>query len=178
LVRIQSAPKDQAVTRETFWFPVDQAKWKAAAPREGHDLLRRNLTGEEPAVLWTRYGRLARIESGFRWWKSELGIRPMDHPLEPRADAHVRMAFLADGLPVTLKNRLRRHAPGWTPAAVFEKLATIPMVEVWIPMREGRWLVLPRHTPPGKVVPAVLDQIQITLPSPHQSRRHCQVLYG
>ena len=27
-----------------------------------------------------------------------------------------------------------KHAPGLTPAAVFEKLATIQMVEVWIPM--------------------------------------------
>jgi hypothetical protein len=33
---------------------------------------------------------------------------------------------------------------------VFEKLATIQMVEVWIPMLDGRWLVLPRHTQPEK----------------------------
>jgi hypothetical protein len=57
------------------------------------------------------------------------------------------------------------HAPGLTPAAVFEKLATIQMVEVWIPMLDGRWLVLPRHTQPEKDVQAVLDHIQITLPS-------------
>ena len=46
-----------------------------------------------------------------------------------------------------------------------EELATIQMVEVWIPMLDGRWLVLPRHTQPEKDVQAMLDQIRITLPS-------------
>ena len=57
------------------------------------------------------------------------------------------------------------HAPGLTPAAVFEKLATIQMVEVWIPILDGRWLVLPRYTQPEKDVQVVLDKIQIALPS-------------
>jgi hypothetical protein len=37
------------------------------------------------------------------------------------------------------------------------------MAEVWIPMLDGRWLVLPRHTQPEKDVQAVLNQCQITL---------------
>src|ERR1017187_7358857 len=87
------------------------------------------------------------------------------HQLEHRADAHILIAFLAYCLQVTLKNRLMIYAPGLTPAAVLEKLATIQMVEVWIPMLDGRWLMLPRHTQPEKDVQAVLDHIQITLPA-------------
>ena len=163
-VTIQIPQKDEAVTRETFSFQIDKAKLKAAEQRDGHYLLRSNLTGEDPAVLWTRYVQLTQIESVFRSLKSELGIRPIYHQLEHRADAHVLIAFLAYCLQVTLKNRLMIHAPGLTPAAVFEKLATIQMVEVWIPMLDGRWLVLPRHTQPEKDVQAVLNQCQITLP--------------
>jgi transposase len=164
-VKIQIPQKDEAVTRETFSFQVDKTKLKAAEQRDGHYLLRSNLTGEDPAVLWTRYVQLTQIESVFRSLKSELGIRPLYHQLEHRADAHVLIAFLAYCLQVTLKNRLMIHAPGLTPAAVFEKLATIQMVEVWIPMMDGRWLVLPRHTQPEKDVQALLNQCQITLPS-------------
>jgi transposase len=164
-VKIQIPQAGQAVTRETFSFQVDKAKLKAAEQRDGHYLLRSNLTGEDPAVLWTRYVQLTQIESVFRCLKSELSIRPIRHQLEHRADAHVLIAFLAYCLHVTLKNRLMIHAPGLTPAAVFEKLATIQMVEVWIPLLEGRWLVLPRHTQPEKDVQAVLDQLRITLPS-------------
>src|ERR1700733_627905 len=119
---------------------------------------------KDPAVLWPRYVQLTQIESVFRSLKSELGVRPIYHQLEHRADAHVLVAFLAYCLQVTLKNRLMIHAPGLTPAAVFEKLATIQMVEVWIPLRDGRWLVLPRHTQPEPDVQAVLNQCQITLP--------------
>ncbi|HEX2666438.1 MAG TPA: IS1634 family transposase [Candidatus Acidoferrum sp.] len=164
-VKIQIPKAGQAVTRETFSFEVDKAKLKAAQQRDGHYLLRSNLTGEDPAVLWTRYVQLTQIESVFRSLKSELGIRPIYHQLEHRADAHVLIAFLAYCLQVTLKNRLLIHAPGLTPAAVLEKLATIQMVEVWIPMVDGRWLVLPRHTQPDKDVQAVLDHLQLALPS-------------
>jgi len=164
-VKIQTPSADQAVTRETFSFQVDKVKLKATEQRDGHYLLRSNLTGEDPAVLWTRYVQLTQIEGVFRSLKSELSIRPIRHQLEHRADAHVLIAFLAYCLQVTLKNRLMLHAPGLTPAAVFEKLATIQMVEVWIPMMDGRWLVLPRHTQPEKDVQALLNQIRIALPS-------------
>jgi transposase len=164
-VTIRLPQKDQAVTRETFSFQLDKARLKAAQQRDGHYLLRSNLTSQDPAVLWTRYIQLTQIESVFRSLKSELGIRPIFHQLEHRADAHVLIAFLAYCLQVTLKNRLLIHASGLTPSAVFEKLATIQMVEVWIPMLDSRWLVLPRHTQPEKDVQAVLDQLRITLPS-------------
>jgi transposase len=164
-VKIRLPKKDEEVTRETFSFQVDKTKLKRAQQRDGHYLLRSNLTSEDPAVLWTRYVQLTQIESVFRSLKSELGIRPIYHQLEHRADAHVLIAFLAYCLQVTLKNRLMIHAPGLTPAAVLEKLATIQMVEVWIPMLDGRWLVMPRHTQPDKDVQAVLDHLQIQLPS-------------
>ncbi len=164
-VKIQMPAADQEVTRETFSFQVDKTKLKAFEQRDGHYLLRSNLTGEDPAVLWTRYVQLTQIESVFRSLKSELGIRPIYHQLEHRADAHILIAFLAYCLQVTLKNRLTIHAPGLTPAAVLEKLATIQMVEVWIPMLDGRWLMLPRYTQPEKDVQAVLNHIQITLPA-------------
>src|SRR5437764_8291033 len=164
-VKIQLPEKNEEVRRNTFTFHTDKGKLKAAEQRDGHYLLRSNLTGEDPAVLWTRYVQLTQIESVFRSLKSELGIRPIYHQLEHRADAHVLIAFLAYCLQVTLKNRLLIHAPGLTPSAVMEKLATIQMVEVWIPMLDGRWLMLPRHTPPEPDVRALLDQIRLSLPS-------------
>jgi transposase len=122
LVKIRLPQKDQVVTRDTFSFRVDKAKLQAAQQRDGHYLLRSNLTLEDPAVLWTRYIQLTQIESVFRSLKSEWGIRPIYHQLERRADAHVLIALLAYCLQVTLKNQLMIQAPGLTPAAVFEKL--------------------------------------------------------
>jgi transposase len=163
-VKMQMPQANEAVTRENFSFQVDKAKLKAAEQRDGQYLLRSNLTAEDPAVLWTRYVQLTQIEAVFRSLKSELGIRPIYHQLEHRSDAHVLIAFLAYCLQVTLKNRLMIHAPGLTPAAVLEKMATIQMVEVWLPMIDGRWLMMPRHTQPEPDVQAMLNKLNITLP--------------
>jgi hypothetical protein len=44
------------------------------------------------------------------------------------------------------------------------------MIDVWIPMRDGRWLILPRYTQPAQDVKVLLDQIQRALPSQPPSR--------
>jgi hypothetical protein len=92
---MQVPGEDQQVTRETFQFRVDKKKLQEAEWRDGHYLLRSNLTAGDPSVLWTRYVQLTQIESVFRSLKSELSIRPIRHQLEHRADAHILIAFLA-----------------------------------------------------------------------------------
>jgi transposase len=154
----------EAVTRASFQFHVDKSKLKQAEHRDGHYLLRSNLTGEDPSVLWTRYIQLTNIEAAFRSLKSDLGLRPIYHRVEPRVEAHIFVAFLAYCLQVTLKNSLRNQAPGLSPQAVMEKLATIQIIDVWIPTRDQRWLVLPRYTQPSKEVQILLDRMRMELP--------------
>jgi Transposase DDE domain len=143
-VQMQVPEEGQQVTRETFQFRVDKQRLQEAEWRDGHYFLRSDLTVGDPSLLWTRYVQLTQIESVFRSLKSELGIRPIYHQLEHRADAHILIAFLAYCLQVTLKHRLLLHAPGLTPTAVLEKLAEIKMIDVWIPTVDQRRLMLPR----------------------------------
>jgi hypothetical protein len=164
-VKIQLPGKDEAVTRDSFRFHLDKAALKEAERRDGYYLLRSNLTGEDPSVLWSRYVQLTQIESVFRSLKSELGIRPIYHQKEDRADAHILIAFLAYCLQVTLKNRLMAYAPGLTPLAVLEKLGTIQMIDVCIPTCDGRWLILPRYTQPDRDLQLLLHHLQLELPS-------------
>jgi transposase len=164
-VHLQVPAEGQEVTRETFQFRVDKKKLQAAEGRDGHYLLRSNLTAGDPSVLWARYVQLTQIESVFRSLKSELGIRPIYHQLEHRADAHILIAFLAYGLQVTLKQRLLLHAPGLTPTAVLEKLAEIQMIDVWIPTVDQRWLILPRYTQPSSDTKLLIEKLRLELPS-------------
>ncbi len=164
-VKIRMPLATETVTRQTFSFCVEKSKLQKAQQRDGHYLLRSNLTAEDPAVLWTRYVQLTQIEAVFRSLKTDLGIRPIYHQLEHRVDAHILIAFLAYCLQVTLKNRLQIHAPGLTPTAVLDKLGTIQMIDVWIPTRDGRWLILPRYTQPAKDLQLLLEKIQLNLPA-------------
>jgi len=163
-VHIDVPDAGQAVTRQSFRFRVDKPKLNAAQLRDGHYLLRSNLTAEDPELLWTRYVQLTQIESAFRSLKSELRVRPIYHQLEHRADAHILIAFLAYCLQVTLKNRLMVHAPGLTPASAMEKMATIQMIDVCIPTTDGRWLILPRYTQPDTDTKMLLHKLRIDLP--------------
>ena len=65
---------------------------------------------------------------------------------------------------MTLKNRLQIHAPGLSPTAVLEKLATIQIIDVWIPTRDGRWLILPRYTQPSSELQILLGKLALSLP--------------
>src|SRR6266566_6760819 len=163
-VKINRPQADQEVTRETFTFHLDKAKLKEAAMRDGHYLLRTNLVAEDPAVLWDRYMQLTQIEAAFKCLKSDLGIRPIYHQREHRVEAHILIAFLAYCLTVTLKHRLQEHAPGLTPRAVLEKLATIQMLDVSFPTTDGRRLGMPRYTEPDPEQALLLHQLNLALP--------------
>ena len=174
-LHLQLPGEGQAVTRQSFQFRVDRPKLTAAELQDGHYLLRSNLVGEDPAVLWERYVQLAQIEAAFKAMKSELGIRPLYHQLGHRVEAHILVAFLAYCLLVTLKNRLQFLAPGLTPKAVLEKLATIQMLDVWLPTTDGRWLVMPRFTQPEPDQAILLHKLKLELPQQPPPRIKAQV---
>jgi transposase len=174
-LHLQLPREGQAVTRHSFQFRVDRPKLTAAELQDGHYLLRSNLVGENPAVLWERYVQLAQIEAAFKAMKSELGIRPLYHQLGHRVEAHILVAFLAYCLLVTLKNRLQVLAPGLTPKAVLEKLATIQMLDVWLPTTDGRWLVMPRFTQPEADQAILLHKLKLELPQQPRPRIKTQV---
>jgi transposase len=163
-LQLQLPREGEVVTRSSFQFRVDRAKLAAAELQDGHYLLRSNLVGEDPAVLWERYVQLSQIEAAFKAMKSELGIRPLYHQLGRRVEAHILVAFLAYCLLVTLKNRLQALAPGLTPRAVLEKLATIQMLDVWLPTTDRRWLVMPRFTQPEVDQAILLHKLKLELP--------------
>jgi transposase len=163
-LHLQLPCEGEAVTRQSFQFRVDRPKLTAAELQDGHYLLRSNLVGEDPTVLWERYIQLAQIEAAFKAMKSELGIRPLYHQLGHRVEAHILVAFLAYCLLVTLKNRLQVLAPGLTPKAVLEKLATIQMLDVWLPTTDGRWLVMPRFTQAEPDQAILLHKLKLELP--------------
>jgi transposase len=163
-VTIRVPKAEEEVSRETFSFVVDKKKLRKAELRDGHYLLRSNLTAEDPGVLWERYVQLTQIEAAFKAMKSELGLRPIYHRLGDRVEAHILVAFLAYCLLVTLKNRLQALAPGLTPRAVLDALAPMQMLDVTFPTSDGRRLVMPRYTQPTPEQKLLLHRLQLTLP--------------
>ena len=165
LVEVHVPSAKEPVNAETFTFSVRKEKLRAAMRTEGDYLLRSNLSGEDPAILWQRYIQLTEIEAAFRNLKSDLAIRPIHHQKDPRIEAHIFIAFLAYCLYVTLQQRLRALAPGLTSRAVIEKMTAIQMIDVHLPTTDGRMLILSRYTQPEPDHQLLLQRLHLMLPA-------------
>jgi transposase len=165
LVEVRVPAAEQPVNAETFTCALRKDKLRQTLRSEGHYLLRSNLSGEDPALLWQHYVQLTEIEAVFRDLKNDLAIRPIYHQKDSRIEAHVFISFLAYCLYVTLRQRLRALAPGLTPRAVMEKMSSLQMVDVRVPTTDGRLLILPRHTQPEKDHLMLLHQLRLQLPA-------------
>jgi transposase len=148
-----------------FRFALRKDKLRVVRRREGRYLLRTNLTGRDPAELWTFYTQLVQVEEAFRNLKGDLAIRPIFHQKQERIEAHIFVAFMAYALHVTLHRRLYNLAPGLTPRAVLEKFKTMQMVDVHLPTTDGRQVILSRYTQPEPDLQLLLSRLQLHLPS-------------
>ena len=150
--------------RPRLHLPPASQEATSGVRREGHYLLRSNMTSEDPAELWRHYMQLTEIEQAFKELKHNLAIRPIFHQLEARIEAHIFVSFIAYCLLVTLKNLARPQAAGLTPRAIVEKFATLQMVDIHVPTADGRHLVLERHTQPNREHELLLRQLHLKLP--------------
>lgn len=146
-------------------FALDRVKLRTVRSREGRYLLRTNLSAEDPELLWRCYMQLVWVEEAFRTLKGDLGLRPIYHHTPARIEAHLFVAFLAYCLSITLRQRLRALAGGLMPRVVFEKLATLQLLDVRVPTTDGRELLLVRRTEPDRDVALLLERLGLTLPA-------------
>jgi hypothetical protein len=155
---------EMAIQGASFGYWLSRKKLREVRRREGRYLLRTNLTESDPAKLWEYYLRLVAVEEAFKTLKGDLSIRPIYHQREERIEAHIFIAFLAYCLHVTLGHRLKHLAPGLTTRSVLEKFCTVQMIDVHVPITDGRELTLTRYTQPEPELKLLLEKLRIALP--------------
>jgi hypothetical protein len=175
-LQVREPAPGEPVNRTTFVCTFRRAAWKQSLARDGCYLLRAYVPlkdgtpdwpeglDQQAPVLWQWYMQLTHVEEAFKTLKSDLGIRPIHHQIQPRVEAHILVAFLAYCLSVTLRMQLAIHAPGLSPRAVLAQLHPIQMVDVCLPTTDGRWLIMPRYTEPEPDQQALLAKLHLTLP--------------
>jgi transposase len=151
-------------TMENFHYELDDDAYQDALDQDGSYILRSNAVHEDAATMWSMYMQLVWIESAFKSMKSDLAIRPIWHHVQPRVEAHIFVAFMGYCLLTILRKHLEPLAPGLTPKAVLEQLASIQMLEVCLPTSDGRWLIMPRYTEPEPEQKMLLEKLKLNLP--------------
>ena len=71
--------------------------------------LRTNELQWDEATLWRTYTMLTDLEAVFRSLKSELGLRPIYHHKEERADGHLFITVLAYQAVQVIRRKLKGH---------------------------------------------------------------------
>ena len=147
-----------------FAFRLNRHALKKAYRQDGTYLLRTNLIENDPAKLWEQYIQLTEVESAFRALKSEIKLRPINHRIEPRVEAHVMVAFMGYAMWVCLKWKLKGMAGSLSPRQAIELFRSLKLVEVWFDTIDGRRICLPRITMPEPEHQIVLEQFKWNLP--------------
>ena len=96
-------------------------------------------------------------------------LRPQEGEGDVLAESGAReaplcVAFLANCLSLTLRQRLKALAGGLKPRVIFEKLAGLQRLDVRVPTTDGRELLLVRRTEADRVVALLLARLKLTLP--------------
>lgn len=165
-ITMPERPSKKAHRRERtdVSFKLDKERLRIARRREGRHLLRSNLTDTDPEKLWTMYLQLTQVEQAFKDLNGDLGVRPIYHQKDSRIEAHIMVSFLAYCVHITLREKLRRQAPGLTPRQALDHLGKIQMIDVHLPTTDGRELLLRRRTEPNTEQQLLRSQLKLQLP--------------
>jgi len=121
-------------------YPRREAPYAQAQALHGCYVLRTN-EAQAPldgAELWNLYMCLSLAEDGFKALKSNLGLRPNFHQLEPRVDAHVFITILAYQLQRFITHTLAAQGDRRNWDTLLLVLRTHCYATLFVPTRDGR----------------------------------------
>ena len=110
------------------------------ATHPGIYCLRSNETTWDEEKLWRTYTMLTDLESVFRSLKSELGLRPVYHSKEERADGHLFITVLAYQAVQVLRAKLKKADIHDSWASLRETMSVQRRVTASFQQRDGRTL--------------------------------------
>lgn len=131
---------------ELTWKQIHQER--AEERFSGCYFLRTSRMDLDEQQIWSIYTMLTNLEDAFRSLKSELGLRPVRHHKEERADAHLFISVLAYHLLNTIQTKLTRndiHIQWWR---VRQFLSSHVRITTSMTTREGKRIHIRKSTQP------------------------------
>lgn len=127
------------------------------ATHPGVYCLRTNVLDWDEQKLWQAYSTLTDIESVFRSLKGELGLRPVFHQKENRADGHLFITVLAYQCVQVIRKTLKSHGINDSWATLRNTLSMQQRVTASMQRADGRTIHIRKST---KAEPALMQIYQ------------------
>jgi transposase len=121
--------------------------------------LRSNETGWSEEQLWRTYMMLTDLEAVFRSLKSELGLRPVYHLKEQRADGHLFISVLAYQCVQLIRRQLKAKGIDQSWTGLRETLSVQRRVTARFAQKDGRQLNVRKATQPEPKLKAIYDAL-------------------
>ena len=132
---------------------------------DGCYLLRTNMTESDPEFLWQTYIGLTQVEQSFRIEKSDLGLRPIYHHTEQRAQAHIMICFLSLVMWRALELWMDAAGLGTCPRKLVAEMDEVRSMDIVLPVKQGRELRLRVVGRPEKRLVDLLSRLDLPLPN-------------
>ena len=125
--------------------------------------LRTNELTWDAAKLWQTYTMLTDLEAVFRSLKSELGLRPIFHHKEDRAEGHLFITVLAYQAVQAVRRQLKAHGINESWASLRGILAVQQRVTATFRQGDGRTLHVRKATAPESALRKIYDSLGLPL---------------
>ena len=134
------------------------------ATHPGVYCLRSNVLDWDAETMWRTYMTLTEAESVFRALKSELGLRPVYHQKQHRANGHLFISVLAYQAVCVLRTRMKANGwhDSWT--TIRNVLGTITRTTTSFERRDGRTLHVRKTATADADEAAIYAAMGITAP--------------
>jgi Transposase DDE domain len=133
--------------------------------------LRSNETACDDATLWRTYTMLTDLEAVFRGLKSDLGLRPVFHHTEDRAEGHLFITVLAYQMVQIIRRKLAAKGDHLSWSGLRAVLALQQRVTATFRQRDGHTLHVRKATVAEPDLRQIYDTLQID-PAPGGVRKY------
>jgi transposase len=168
-IRTAPDPGHKSKKRLTMTLAPRQENREWAELSDGCYLLRTNLLEQDAVTFWKTYIGLTQVEDSFRIPKHDLGLRPIYHHRQDRAQAHILVCFLALVLWRTLQQWMHGCGLGDAPRKLLEQMAEVRSLDVVLPTETGTELRLRTVSLPETHLAILLQKLGLPLPNKAKS---------
>jgi len=160
-IEVTAAPADSSKAAAIIWQRRPAEGSRLTHP--GVYCLRTNELNWDEATLWQTYTMLTDLEAVFRSLKSELGLRPVYHHKEARADGHLFITVLAYQAVQAIRWRLKAKGIGDSWQLLREVFASQQRVTATFRQKDGRTLHIRKATVAGPRLVRLYESLGLPL---------------
>lgn len=129
--------------------------------------LRSNILDLDAETLWHTYVTLTDVEAVFRSLKSELGLRPIFHHTQRRADGHLFISVIAYQAVQLLRTRMNRAGASDSWTSIRHALRSLQRTTTTFTRRDGRTLHVRKTALADDQQAVIYHAMGITAPPPN-----------